>query len=565
MGWGARRSLAATTTARPVSGRGKLSAPKSSSGKRPEDYRVVLQDIGDPLTRMPWPPTPEKLVDASITPLRDSAIDVYAYGVHHAGGTTHCSTAYPIIGEDQATLRSASALRMNRAVHQLCEEGHDPIKVMADGAHAAGMDFFLRMRMNDLHDRVGDTIEIDKPSKLPKTGHIEPYYYTPQWKRDHPEWLIGDPQAPHRAFSFEFMEAKAGNYAIGEFRQMMYSLAAEAVNGYDLDGFEVDFIRFPYFFPRAEAYAQRHVMTAFLRKIRALTKERGTSRGTPVFFSARVPCTVELCLRVGLDLPLWLKEGLLDMVVIGGGYVPFSTPWKDIGDLAQKAGIPALACFNTGAARGMSRPPEASPKLQREHVRAAAYRALSSGMSGIHLWNFFYEMESYYRPGQEHLGYSFTHDIADRDFLRTARKTYTLDAGVGSRLFDTYAHANSPNQIPLTIGRSVDGIGHVLVFDIADDLRQADNAEPIQLWLNVVDLSPEDQLEFRWNGRKIERNPGSFPGVTVFDSLESEFDLDASQVRRGENQLEIRLLKRNSRLEPFVSLVNARLTIPQLS
>ena len=62
---------------------------------------------------------------------------------------------------------------------------------------------------------------------------------------------------------------------------------------------------------------------------------------------------------------------LLDMVVIGGGYVPFSTPWKDIGDLAQKAGIPALACLNYNGVRGVTRPPEASTKLQREHIRAA--------------------------------------------------------------------------------------------------------------------------------------------------------------------------------------------------
>ena len=226
---------------------------------------------------------------------------------------------------------------MNEAVKRLCNQGHDPLEVMCEGAHQAGRDVFLRMRMNDLHDRVGDIRGLDRPTKPPKTSHIEPYYYTPQWKRDHPEWLIGDPHAPYPDFSFQFMEAKAGNYAIGPFRQMMYELAAEAITGYDLDGFEIDFIRFPFLFPRAEAHAQRHVMTAFVRRIRDLTKEQAARRGRPIFLSARVPSTVELSLRVGIDLPFWLKEGLLDMVVIGGGYLPFSTPWKDIGDLAEKA------------------------------------------------------------------------------------------------------------------------------------------------------------------------------------------------------------------------------------
>ena len=50
------------------------------SRKRPEDYRVVLQDIGDPLLRMGWPPSPEGLIEGSIGPLRNSAISMYAYG-----------------------------------------------------------------------------------------------------------------------------------------------------------------------------------------------------------------------------------------------------------------------------------------------------------------------------------------------------------------------------------------------------------------------------------------------------------------------------------------------------
>ena len=34
-------------------------ADKQHQAKRPEEIRVILQDIGDPLTRCPWPPTPE--------------------------------------------------------------------------------------------------------------------------------------------------------------------------------------------------------------------------------------------------------------------------------------------------------------------------------------------------------------------------------------------------------------------------------------------------------------------------------------------------------------------------
>ncbi len=526
------------------------------SGKRPQDYRVVLQDIGDPLVRMTWPPTPEKLVEASIGPLRDSAVDVYSFGVNHAGGTTHCSEVYPVVGHSEAVQRSASSLRINEAVKLLCDQGQDPLKVICEGAHREGIDVFLRLRMNDHHDRWGDMMNINRPTPPPKSKPIEPYLYTPQWKRDHRQWLIGDPEAAHPADTFKFMEAKAGNYALGPFRELMFKLATEVVTGYDLDGLEIDFFRSPFLFPHHEAYAQRHVMTAFVRRIRKLVKERGDQRGRPVYLSARVPSTVDLCLRIGIDLPTWLEEGLLDMVVVSNGLLPFSTPWHEIGGLAQQAGISALACFTNGRAT----------REGRESLRAATYRAFSSGISGIHLWNYFYEMPFYHKPDEKYLGLGFTHDITDIELLRTAPKIYLLDQSIhtNARLSATFGHAEWPGQVPLTIGESTDGIPHSVIFDVADDLSGAGKEVRPRLWLQIVDLGPRDRIEFSWNGKPIQPNPKTFPGITVFDNREFEFELPVREVRRGENRLEIRLLERSARLEPYVTLIAGKLMIPQV-
>jgi len=119
----------------------------------------MLQDIGDPLSRMPWPPTPEGLLSGSIKPIEDSGIDVYAYGIYHAGGCTHDSKVYQKIGDHIAVMYEASGLQMYEGVKRLTEQGYDPLQIMCEGAHAAGKDFFLRMRMNDLHDRVGRYIK----------------------------------------------------------------------------------------------------------------------------------------------------------------------------------------------------------------------------------------------------------------------------------------------------------------------------------------------------------------------------------------------------------------------
>ena len=527
----------------------------SKSGRRPADYGVILQDIGDPLTRMSWPPTPEKLVEASIGLLRGTAISCYSYGINHAGGVTHCSKAYPVVGDEQKVLRSASSLRMNEAVQRLCAAGHDPLEVMCKGAHEAGVDIFLRLRMNDHHDRWGHPKNLERPSQIPKTTHIEPYFYTPRWKYDHPEWLIGDPEAPHPERSFHYMEANSGNYAIGPFRQLMYGMAEEALTRYDLDGFELDFFRSPFLFAHWEAYSQRHVITEFVRRIRKLSQQRAAQRGRPIFLSARVPASVDLSLRIGIDLPTWLQEGLLDLVVISNGLLVFSPPWDEIADLGKKVGIPSVACFTS-----------ARPTRQGlESLRAATYRALSKGLTGIQLWNYFYNTPVYHRPGEKFLGLEFTHEMVDREKLRTGSKAYFLDHTVQTGgLEGTFGHAEWPGQVPLMIGASTDGIGHTVSFDVADDVSAGDRKAPPRLWLRLIDVAPEDQLDFWWNGQSISPDPEAYPGTRVRDSSEYEFQLAPEQVRLGENQIVVRLRNRSPRLEPYVTLVDGRLSIPEM-
>ena len=79
-----------------------------------------------------------------------------------------------------------------------------------------------------------------------------------------------------------------------------------------------------------------------------------------------------------------------------------------------------------------------------------------------------------------------------------------------------------------------------------------------------MDLGPEDRLEFAWNGKPVQPDPKAFAGITMKDSHEFEFELDPADVRPGENHLEIKLLERHARLEPYVTLVDGRLSIPEL-
>src|SRR5439155_19204035 len=126
-----------------------------------------------------------------------------------------------------------------------------------------------------------------------------------------------------------------------------------------------------------------------------------------------------------------------------------------------------------------------------------------SGMSGILLWNYFYEMEEYYARPDEKRGFEFTHDLASREFLRTVRKSYALEGTLVEPVYFAYAHANPPGQVPMMIGEASDGIGNSVAFDVADDLTQATAKVRPQLWLHFVNLGPEDKIEFFMKGQPI--------------------------------------------------------------
>ena len=522
--------------------------------KSPEAYRVILQqDATEPVNQLFGPVTPEALLEVSVKLLVDHAIDVYASDANHGGGVHYDSKVAERALTSVKELRSGTALQMRGGIEQLIAQGTDPLKVYCEGAHAHGIDYMVRLRMNDLHDTVGFSLNIDKPPQTPKINAPEPYYHTSQWRRDNPGLLMGDPHDDTPLGMCEHYQRAAPNYAFGQVRQYMMAIAEELVNHCDLDVLELDFIRAPFFFTRPERYAQRHVMTEVVRRIAGFCAAAGDRRGRPVYLSARVPDSIEMSVRTGLDVERWITDGLLDMVTISGGYNPFSTPWRDIVSVAESAGIPALACLNHGMF-----------DKDRERIRAAAQRAYDQGASGIKLWNFFYCLDYYHAPEQNPLDLGFTAEIADPEKLKELAKTYGAADSKDPRdfIWSIYDHVTAPGQIPLTVGHAMDDIGHCIEFEIADDPAACADDNGWRLELEIVDVGPEDLLVFAWNTEPIQRDASAWRGRLNNDRHHFEFALPMNACRKGVNQLEIKLVERDARLDPFVTVLEAQIHLP---
>ncbi|MDP1591664.1 MAG: family 10 glycosylhydrolase, partial [Prosthecobacter sp.] len=128
--------------------------------------------------------------------------------------------------------------------------GGDPVKETLEACRRNKNAFFICYRMNDQH-YVGDLT-------WPTHNAI--------W-REHPEYWMGDSEAS---------AAKGGdnvrlfNYMLPEVRDYYFSIIHELCTKYDVDGVELDFQRFPKFFRSADLEEGRGVMTAFVKRIKAM-------------------------------------------------------------------------------------------------------------------------------------------------------------------------------------------------------------------------------------------------------------------------------------------------------
>ena len=224
-----------------------------------------------------------------------------------------------------------------------------------EAAKEAGMEIFASMRMNDIHDawapRLTYPLKMARPDLLlgARTDHA--------------------PDAVMRAFWSGF------DYAREEVRQHFLDFIRTYCRQYDYDGLELDYFRHPLFFKLGEERQHLDTMTGFVRRVRGILREIGRERGRPYLLAVRVPDTPAMALRTGLDVEQWMKEGLLDLLIVGGGYMPYAGRLQTFVDLAHRYGIPAYPCINH------FREPLA--------MRSLASNFWSMGADGVYLFNYF--------------------------------------------------------------------------------------------------------------------------------------------------------------------------------
>ena len=295
----------------------------------------------------------------------------------------------------------------------LADQNCDYLKRALQRCREKGIGAGVTIRMNDTHN----TPWPDDP--------VHSDFY-----RAHPEWRLSAPYRPDGPYATVY----AMDYRRQEVRDYFMALINEILTDYKPDALELDFMRWPLYFPLGTGRENSPILTAFIRDVRK-------AAGRKIFLTARVPVTPGSALDRGLDAAAWAREGLVDGLV---ATAHFNTAW-DIDFAAWRrvagrnvrlyAGMESCAFSPDGSKNWVMGRDE---KLMRGFA-AANY---AKGADGIAMFNFFCAR---HWTKKEPL-FSAIRQMRDAEELRGKAKSYALTAAVGGYWY--LGETDGPLQVP---------------------------------------------------------------------------------------------------------------------
>ena len=478
--------------------------------------------------------TPEGFLAHRIAPLTETQVGTISWSVlcGQFDAPAYDSKVQPIYGDAQGAPVKYWH-RVTENVKTLTREYRCPLHLVCDFAHEHGMETFASVRMNDVHDSFMDANAMTV------------------WKRTHPEFMV-DTRGTLPEFE---LYTTAQDFSHEPVRQRKLEIIEEICQRYDVDGFELDYIRHPVLFNRRMrgepcTADEIDIITSMMREIRNLTDRAAERRGRPLLIAVRVPDTFTTCLDNGMDVSAWLNEDLIDILIIGGGYAPWSLPVETWVEAAQPHSVPVYPCVNMG-------------KELLPLVRGLASNWYRAGVDGLYFWNLGTPFE--FMTGDElvetrHRCYACVHEVGEANILVSKEKLFSVDSATGGILL-YYAHLSAPRPLPLESKRGALRTGVIgrLPLIVGDDVE---SHPPTQATLSVGldDPSWKDALLIRLNGEEL--TDGQF--VSALDGqtdCQLAHNVQVLSLQTGRNVVE--LAARNDIVLPedIVTILSLDLTL----
>ncbi len=409
-------------------------------------------------------------------------------------------------------------------------EGGDLVKVFVERCRKRGQTPFISLRLNDGHHKEwapykkGDKISGGAGQGLSK-------FYC-----EHLDWRIGP--------EWKDWAQRVLNWAIPEVRAHKFSFIQELCENYDIDGFELDFMRNYSFFQldKTTSEQRRGIMTGFVRQVREVL-DRTARGGRRRWLCARVPCYVAALDPLGLDLPAMVEAGL-DMVNVSASYFTAQqTDFAAIRRMARPAAAYLEICHTIWNGKRVTATGYDSFLFRRatpEQIQTAAHLAYARGGDGMSAFNFVYYREhggAGRGPFNEPPFEVFKH-LGDREWLARQPQHWFLASGWGNPFVKR-------SVLPRKIGK---GQTSAFALDLAPPaggwqrggrLRiQTEDALGDSRWqarLNGSDLAPTEDVS--------EPYPNPYPPMLGTTEEMRAWSVPAGALKDGENRIELTMME----------------------
>ena len=328
--------------------------------------RVIFNNDGDDI----WAKgadTPEKFLDVRHTPLLGTHVDSIYYC------TTQSFNRFTHDTQVAEVFRSKSGSFAGNNLETFLKQKTDGLRMSSQFARKHGLETVWTLRMNDIHDS-----------------------WTPEFFSD---WKRADPTRIMSTLN----ESKKYNdrrrlWSLVDFEHpdvepRLIQIILEVLQKYDIHGVELDFLRAPCFFRTGFAGGpatdkQIGILTRLVKRLRTLIFSESEKQNRVFLLAARVPSTAALCRKIGIDVATWLEEDLVDSLALGGGYITFDLPVKELIGLGHRHDVPVYPCLSQSGL--MERAPRGKSDRQApEAWLGAASRLWADGADGIYTFNLF--------------------------------------------------------------------------------------------------------------------------------------------------------------------------------
>ena len=281
-----------------------------------------------------------------------------------------------------------------------------------------------------------------------------------------------------------------------------------------------------------------------------------------------------MCRRIGYDVPAWVEEGLVDVLIPAGNAVTdASIDAAEFVELCEGTDVAVYPGFDSNLPDPFVGPEEPDEK-DRLRTRAIASRYHRAGASGIYVFNW-HANRDMKRPLLTTIG--SPQSLAATDKIHAAAHRFIQREGAWR---GAYRIDRIYGQVPVDLVRTLTGEGPTITIEVAEDF-ETHPPPALQLRLRVTEWTDRDALRVWWDGDELEapridycRLESPSPPGGAFQPLPRwreiaegssavwlSWDFSERDVPAGEHMVRVVVEERNPQVASSLTLTDVELVV----